>query len=320
LPALGGAERTKSWGCSMMHNTTERERKLWQTVRVLGWVVVLVLFVLTVVFCLRLLPVGLKSLSVMHAAWAGDARVAANSAHLPPVPQATNAASVPLPAAKSSSGSAQETSKTDAPAKPDEPKPLSNEENAVANAMTAIGTTVAVITLILSLGVPILYEKIAHADRISNEIRKDHKTQTEQLQADFATHISDISERRALAQLWLTAQMACLRWAFAPRSSSPSKAASMSQELGLYLQALQSDQDVIRRQAFGHLQTPPWNPEKMPPEQFQPLWAYQQACHRYHALRKGIPASEAMNHRGLWCMFWDEAEQKLFDTRPDLDQ
>ncbi len=282
--------------------TTPPPDRFLQFVRALGWIMALALFLVTMALVWRLasatvmpstnpsVPTGATQAALI------DKRADAPT-HITPAAQPASGLKNGKPETSERPGSYGEAVAPKPPAA-EEPKP------AVADVISALSAAVAVMTLVLALGVPWFYDKIDAVREIGAEAKKT---------VEDVYHLQDkLLSLQDLQTGWIAAQSAVIRWL----DSMGKPAASSAQLIGLYLQALQSEEDATRRDAFGFLLRQPW-PEPlnlMGESVTTPLWRYQLACHRHHALYQHVPPERVWTQTNLWCLFWDPVEIKRFNS------
>lgn len=277
-----------------------RETYMLAVVRFLGWILVTALFVLTVILLGHLFLNSVGAVQVVSNS--------ANVAALNVVPNSVvpNQASVSSPSGVASDrldGHAQSITKAAvADMEKNTTQPVASSPS-VADSISALSAAVAVMTLILSLGVPWFYDKI-------DAVRKIEVTANDAIERIGRT-LQRGQSAQALNSLWVSAHSAVILWLDRHGGST----AATTQMVGLQLQALQSDDPGTRREAFAYLERLPWpEPLSLLSEEIStPLWRYQCACHRYHALGHEIPAQAVWTYTGLWCLFWDPVERRRFN-------
>lgn len=187
-------------------------------------------------------------------------------------------------------------------------------KDAIANAMTAVGTSVAIMSLLLALGTSWFVRElrkleVAKAD--FNKLREDaHSFNASQKE-------KQITQAKLHRQL-LEAKGAAVHWAF---EVTPNKknAAGLSAQLGIWLELLLIDDLAVRKEAFQKLvaQSRPSQAVEWPKgdAQYEPLLIYTEACHVYHAQHEKGVANEgdALNLYGLWCRIFNRFEIQLLD-------
>lgn len=189
--------------------------------------------------------------------------------------------------------------------------------SAIANAMTAIGVTVAVVTLILSLGTSWFGQQMERVAKLEKKLKS----------------ALDKAEQRTKAQLRLWEQTtrvdsACLAAKvglaehFSAKTDGTDYAAKVL-EWSFKLEALRLDDSQARLNAFYDLQV--LNEGRQPsdslPTMLAPVHFYAEQCHELALCRlqqqvnDGTLKQEDMQRQirtGLWCCIFDEAEQARF--------
>ncbi len=274
--------------------STVHEELILKLVRRSGWVLTTVLFLITLALAVRL-GVGMAGAATGSMALATS--IAPAQAASTPANASSNGAILAQPVLPMSGvpGSGSASARSDS-------------NTSTADFLAALSAAIAVMTLVLTLGVPWLYEKIDAVRRIALEADRAVAAAKEAIDRADRARVQQQS-LHLLQSLSVAAQAAVVRlvdsWGGAQTN------ASAAQLVGLYLQGLQSEDASVRYQAFCYLYDFPWSSPLtlMESDITTPIWRYQVACHRYHALNQGIPEDRVMNQSGIWCLFWDRAEQ-----------
>lgn len=181
----------------------------------------------------------------------------------------------------------------------------------VSNAMAAVGTSVAALTLIFSLGIPFflnMLEKVKTSEKqsknILNEINKE------------------LTKNKKLINLQnklVIVKNKLLDWAI--ESSDANSGISFAQRIGFYLEFLQSEDDDVRFNAFEELIDLPLlvNSELDNDKLFiKDLIDYQNACHDYVCTLKQVPEWLFATTTNIWCKFFSEIEKTCFEEQKKL--
>ena len=182
---------------------------------------------------------------------------------------------------------------------------------AIANAMTAIGTVVAVVALILSLGTSWFANVLQQAQRTTELLREGEarRQQEREREREWARLVQRTDEGLLLAKA------ALIRWVDQVGTSDP---VNLVQNWALQLEMLRAEDSGIRWRAFEALQV--LGPE-CPTDRVDPLLApvadYTERCHELALWRlsegaDGQPADPravaAAVEQGLWCRLFDAVE------------
>jgi hypothetical protein len=171
-----------------------------------------------------------------------------------------------------------------------------DNSGAVANAMTAVGTAVAVLTLMLSLGTTWL----AHLQRELGKAVQDAKD-GEAMRRALDKQVSFVREKR------FSAERAIYNWI--RDAVSKETLALWLHEQFTNLKQLSVDDYLLRKEAFGKLVNlfDPWSNE------LEPVREYTEACHQLQMMRiwylNRDPGQWAeQERRGVACRVFDSAE------------
>lgn len=176
-----------------------------------------------------------------------------------------------------------------------EPAKDDNTKDAVANAMTAIGTAVAVIALLMAVGTSWFAAKQKELDsqiQIMRTVLQDH-----QHRLDL---VASLSRAKLAVQCWVS-------------TASESDAKILYQlEIIPALELLLADDVNVRRQGFGLLINYPWTGGE--PE-LESVKDFTEACQIFHG--RDNPRT-AMLRPNQWCRIFWRQEQQRFDiaTQP----
>ncbi len=172
-----------------------------------------------------------------------------------------------------------------------EPPKEDNTKDAVANAMTAIGTAVAVIALLLAVGTSWFAAKQKTLDELIDRQRLIFDEQ--QLRLDLVAAL-------------VTAKLAVQSWVVNESGSQTSIYRAL--EINSALELLMADDASVRQHGFGLLVNYPWT--GLEPE-LESLKDYTEACQLFHGRSD---QRNIMSRPNLWCrIFWPQ-EQHRFDV------
>lgn len=172
-----------------------------------------------------------------------------------------------------------------------EPPKEDNTKDAVANAMTAIGTAVAVIALLLAVGTSWFAAKQKTLDELIDRQRLIFDEQ--QLRFDL---VAALAKAKLAVQSWVSTA-----------SDSNAKIVHLL-EITSALELLMADDPTVRLQGFGLLVKYPWT--GFEPE-LEPIKDYTEACQLFHGRSD---QRNIMSRPNLWCrIFWLQ-EQHRFDV------
>jgi hypothetical protein len=172
-----------------------------------------------------------------------------------------------------------------------------NTKDAVANAMTAIGTAVGVITLLLTLGTYYINKRQEELSVL---------VEAERLRAE--SH----EQQQKLGLLHSQALQELLPW-LQSLTASPETVIRDAMLIGWHLNLLQSTSSDVRKKAFDSLTASKFmlpRPQDPFPPELKQLRTYTEKCHRFHALRERQDEEAS----GMWCLLFDNAERRLFKS------
>ncbi len=167
--------------------------------------------------------------------------------------------------------------------------------NTIVNAMTAVATAIAAVTLILSIGTTWFAAKLKEVETASNDLRRkdmEYERRLEEIRTRQDRH------DRAQRQL-IDAKMALRQWVDA--SSKAGGRYSMLADLTAQVEMLMSSSPDGRLAAFAVLtKVLPPHPRPL----LLPLEVFSMTCHDLHGGRS--------NTHGVWCSIFDPVERTAF--------
>lgn len=217
------------------------------------------------------------------------------------------ASAVPPPAAPSASA----PSSTGAPAG----SPGVEAKDAVANAMTAIGTAVAVVALVLSVGTSWFAEQLRRVENVERTMRRRDTRREAAWKAERLL----AQREREVGEALPAAKAALWDWFGRRGAKDP---AQMAQEYSLWLDTLAASDSDLRFKAFHQLLPVLWSRSRIRDGKLDPtLRAIEDLCQRCHDLalvrlrgRDGVDLLKEVE-QGLWCKVFDPIEQARYRKR-----
>lgn len=188
------------------------------------------------------------------------------------------------------------------------PALVNDPKDAIANAMTAIGTAVGVLALILAVGTSWFAAK---QKELSDLIARQDKEFGEK-QHVLDEIVAAQERREQLAVLLSQAKRAVYAWV--NETSNNEAKPMMAAEIAANLEFVMSDDPSIRKLSFARLTEYPWADDEAV---LIPARQYTEACHLFHG-RKQL-AEKAWAQTGVWCrIFWDEERKRFQKDRDQL--
>ncbi len=182
-----------------------------------------------------------------------------------------------------------------------------NTKDAVANSMTAVGTAVAAITLVLSLGTLWFSARQRELQELIGQQRKalsDSEARIRQSDAALNRLVSRAEARLSILNQLVVAKRGIIDWVFG--NSDVLDKGSIALEYCLWLEALMSECSSLRRDAFQKLTAD--LPLSATPE-LRSVEEYGDACHAFHC---GENHPSPSTTHGMWCRLFSETERSAF--------
>lgn len=223
--------------------------------------------------------------------------------------------SAPRPASVASSASLAErptggvkpTSPPDADGKRGSPAEDGGKD-ALSNAMTAIGTVIAVVTLVLSVGTSWFAERLATLERERARL----EALATRLQQERKREVDLERKRMLVLDALPAAKLALSAWV---KSRGSRAAVDYTHAWCLQLEMLSSDDRAVRFRAFAELS----QGIRSKDPRLQPIERYTELCHDFVIERLQFnggadprPTRDLLAEveRGLWCRVFDNVEQE----------
>jgi hypothetical protein len=209
-------------------------------------------------------------------------------------------------------------SRSNGPPRADRAGETDNSKDAIANAMTAIGTVVAVVALILSVGTTWfaqLVQKLLEMQARLEDQRKEFEAQELTRQKAREIELKRLRFGVEVEEGLLLAKSALAEWIGKTGSES---GVALAQSWGLSLEMLKASERDIRFKAFSELLGPMvrYDPVLEPVRRYTEL-CHQQALQRLSTTEAGVPCLPqdvvAAVDDGIWCKFFDPIERARWD-------
>ncbi len=185
---------------------------------------------------------------------------------------------------------------------PASPVSMSDASATVGNAMTAIGTAVAAVALILSVGTTWFALRLKEMENMTLKLEEadaEYERRLAKLSEAIERSEQDRADREEIRQLLLDALFALRKWV--DRNGAAVTRYSVLADLGAHLEMLMSQSADQRQRSYAELTK--FLPRASTPE-LAPIDAYAKRCHRLHG------GTESTH--GLWCDLFSGIEREAF--------